>query len=506
MVSPRAVTKILLPSGRTNLLHRPRLVDFLHAHIERKLLLVSASAGYGKTSLLIDLAHDTALPVCWYSLDASDADPKTFLEYLLASLRHQFAGFGERTLNLLSDTAMLRDIDVLVGTLVTEIHEEIPGYFILVLDDYHTVEESDGVNDVVDTLLRLLPENAHIILSSRTLPSRLTLTRLVARQEIAGLGVNDLRFTADEIRALVKQNYLVELPPEDAAQLAEHSEGWITGILLTTHNLWQGLLQNLVRAHGSRDQVFNFLAEQVLATQPPEVQRFLLDSSILDQLDPTTCDRVLEIKNSEEMMRRVEQRNLFVVRLEESDTWYRYHHLFQEFLQARLKESDVARWLDLNCRAAALFESRAAWDQAIAHHVKAQAFDEVARVLGRVAKEMFDAGRWTTLARWIDALPASLLNAHPELLLRRGMIFDELGDSARATEAFSRAVALFEANGDTLSTARALVEQASCLRVQGRYQQAIQECEQAMTLIGKADNREAADAHRILGIACGRLG
>ncbi len=195
--SPRAITKILLPGKRINLLRRPRLINFLHEHIERKLLLISASAGYGKTSLLIDFARDTTLPVCWYSLDASDADPKTFLEYLLASLHRRFPDFGARTQNLLADPATLRDVDVVIGTLVTEIYETIPGYFILILDDYHAVEESDAINHIVDTFLRLLPENAHLILSSRTLPSKLTLTRLTAQAEIAGLGVNDLRFTAE---------------------------------------------------------------------------------------------------------------------------------------------------------------------------------------------------------------------------------------------------------------------------------------------------------------------
>ena len=186
MNSPLAVTKIILPSRRGTLLSRPRLVDFLHQNIERKLILVSASAGYGKSSLLIDFAHDTSLPVCWYSLDANDNDPKVFLEYLIASLRRQFPEFGSRTSRLLGESGLARDSDMIIGSLVTEIYESIPDYFVLVLDDYQLVEESTGVNRILDSLLRLLPENAHIILSGRVLPKHLTLTRLAARQEIAG--------------------------------------------------------------------------------------------------------------------------------------------------------------------------------------------------------------------------------------------------------------------------------------------------------------------------------
>ncbi|HEX7589128.1 MAG TPA: tetratricopeptide repeat protein, partial [Anaerolineae bacterium] len=506
MDSPRAITKILLPGKRTNLLHRPRLVDFLHEHIELKLLLVSASAGYGKTSLLVDFAHETTLPVCWYSLDASDADPKTFFEYLLASLRRQFPNFGARTLGLLDDPGILRDIEVIVGTLVTEIHETIAGFFVLILDDYQTVEESDEINHILDTLLRLMPETMHVIVSSRALPSKLTLTRLTARQEIAGLGVGDLRFTADEIRTLIRENYQVEFSDQDAAQLAEHSEGWITGVLLTTHSLWQGLFKNLVHVQGSHSHAFNYLASEVLAQQQPELQRFLIDSSILDQLDPVTCNRLLGATNSAGMLRVIEQKNLFVVRLEEVDAWYRYHALFQEFLQAQLIESDVTRWLDLNRRAAALFEDRHEWAPAIAHYLKARAFDEAARVVERIARETFDAGHWATLANWIDALPAALLNAHPDLLIYRARVFDETGDRVRAIEIYSRVLEIYEQRGDSTGIARALIKQASCWRVQGRYEEAIQNCKRALALLDKNDKREYADAHRILGISFGLMG
>jgi LuxR family maltose regulon positive regulatory protein len=504
--SPRAITKILLPRKRTHLLHRQRLVDFLHEHIERKLLLVSASAGYGKTSLLIDFAHDTTLPVCWYSLDSSDADPKTFFEYLLASLRRQFPNFGARTFSLLSEPAALRDIEVVVGTLVTEIQETIPNFFVIILDDYQSVEESDEINHIVDTLLRLLPETAHLILSSRTLPSKLTLTRLTARQEIAGLGVSDLRFTAEEVRALIRQNYQIDFSEQDAAQLAEDSEGWIAGILLTTHTLWQGLFQNLVRVQGTHSHVFNYLASEVLALQTPELQRFLVDTSILEQLDPAICNRLLGISNSAGILRIIEQKNLFIVRLDEANASYRYHHLFQEFLRTRLMESDVTRWLELNRRAATLFEEIRDWVPAISHYLKAQAYDEAARVLEQVAKETFDSGRWATLAKWIDALPGALLNRHPDLLVYRAMIYDEMGDRARAIETLERTALIYEQRGDTLGTARALIRQASCLRVQGRYQEAIQHCQRALELVSLEDKAEAADAHRIIGISYVMMG
>ena len=506
METPSAITKILLPSKRTHLLHRPRLVNFLHEHIDRKLLLVSASAGYGKTSLLIDFAHETPLPVCWYSLDASDADPKTFLQYLVASVHHAFPKFGSRTLGLLENISLARDVEVIVGALVTEIYENIPGYFVLVLDDYHAVEESEPVNRILDTFLRLQPENAHLILASRTLPSKLTLTRLTARQEIAGLGVNDLRFTAEEIRALVKQNYQTDLSDTQAKELAETSEGWITGILLTTHTLWRGLFQDLVRLQGSHSHVFNYLASEVFAQQSPELRQFLLDTSIFNDLAPEMCDALLQARNSSETLRLIEQKNLFIVRLEQEDAWYRYHHLFQEFLQARLRESDAERWRDLNRRAAELYAARALFDRAIMHYLKAELFDDAARVIENIAQETFDAGHLTTLARWIDALPSEVLDMHPHLIATRARVFTDLGDQHHALEFHSRALKLFEQQRDHNGIGKTLVYQAVSLRFLGRYQEAIDTCTQALKVLPADQTQEIMRAHRSMGTSYFSLG
>lgn len=503
---PQAITKILRPGKRAALLQRPRLINFLHENIERKLLLVSAAAGYGKTSLLIDFAHETALPVCWYSLDASDADPKVFLESIVASLGRVFPDFGARTRDLLAvSSAAPRDLDVIVGSLVTEMVESIPRYFVLVLDDYHTIEESDPINQIVDALLRLLPENAHLIIASRTLPSRLTLTRLAARQEIAGLGVNDLRFTFDEIRALIRQNYHVELTDLQALEFAEQSEGWITGLLLTTHSLWQGLFQDL-RKRGQPGNVFNYLMHEVFAQQPAALQDFLLKTAILDQLNPALCDDLLGARDSAELLRQVEQRNLFIVRLEEEETWYRYHHLFGEFLQTRLRETDAACWRELHQRAATMFQTRGALAQSIAHFLQAEFFDDAARMIARNAHATFEAGHWTTLAKWLDALPMAVLETYPELLVSRGIVFSEMGNLNRAHELYAQALSIFEKNADALQIGRTLVKQAGSWRMQGEYRQAIESCGRALTLFGADARSDIAEAHRTLGISYGLLG
>jgi len=495
-----------VPSKRTNLLHRPRLVDFLHEHIDRKLLLVSASAGYGKTSLLIDFAHETRLPVCWYSLDASDADPKVFLQSIIASLRLAFPHVGSRTLGLLETASLSREVEVIVGALVTEIYEQIPGYFVLVLDDYHTVEDAELVNRILDSFLCLLPENAHVILASRTLPSKLTLTRLTARQEVAGLGVSDLRFSAEEIRAVIKQNYQTELPDTQAEQLAESSEGWITGILLTTHSLWRGLFQDYIRLQGSDSHVFNYLASEVFAQQSPELQRFLLATCILDDLAPEICAALTQTRLSVEMLSLIEQKNLFVVRLEQAGTWYRYHHLFQEFLQSRLRADEPERWRDLNRRAAEFYSGRALPDRAIAHYLRAELFDDAARAIEEIAQTTFDTGHLTTLARWIDALPQERLEAHPNLLLSRAIIFSDTGNQDRAMGLYPRALTLFKEQGTTDGVGKTLACQAVTLRFLGRYQEAIDTCTRALELLAADQTQEIVRAHRSMGASYFSLG
>jgi LuxR family transcriptional regulator, maltose regulon positive regulatory protein len=497
--NPCTITKILVPSTRASLLHRPRLVNFLHEYIDRKILLVSASAGYGKTSLLIDFAHETNLPVCWYSLDNTDADPKTFLQYIVASLRQRFPDFGARTLGLLTNASVLRDVEVIIGTLITEIFETIPEYFVFVLDDYQTIENFEPINHILDTLLRGLPENAHIILSSRTLPSKITLTRLVARQEIVGLGVNDLRFTAEEIRELVHQNFHSDLSDSQAVDLAEQSEGWITGILLTTHSLWQGLFQDLVRLQGPQSHVFNYLASEVLAQQSPALQQFLLDTSIFGELDPAKCDALLGTQDASETLHWIEQNNLFIIRLERENAWYRYHHLFQEFLQSRLRETNRERWRDLNSRAANLYEKGGEPNQAIAHFLQAHLFDDAARVVEANGQEVFDAGHLKTLEQWIDALPPIILDAYPHLLVLRAMILTDIGEQNSALELYARALAIYEQVGNTNSIGRVLTHQALSLRFLGRYQEAIDICTRGLSLLASDQTHDLARAHRTLG-------
>jgi ATP/maltotriose-dependent transcriptional regulator MalT/DNA-binding SARP family transcriptional activator len=499
------ITKVLLPRKQPGLLHRQRLVNFVHEHIDRKLILVSASAGYGKTSLLVDFAHDTDLPVCWYSVDEADRDYRVFLEYLMASIRQQFPDFGSRTESALSTTAKANgQLKTLVSALVNDIHD-LPDYFVVVIDDYHFVDESHEVNVLLDDLLRYLPENCHLIISSRTLP-QLTFSRLIARQESFGLGTPQLRFTAAEIQILLKQAYNLDISDEQAEELACESEGWITGILLTTHTIWKGLVRSMVQARGAGGQMYDYLANDVLGQQPLEIQRFLKDSSILREMSPALCDALLDSHDSLETLRLIEKRNLFISRLEGDELWYRYHHLFQKFLQDRLRLEEPGRFNALHRRAAEVFQRMGNHEEAIRHYMQARAYAETVEVVQQVAEATFNAGRWETLAGWIDALPDEITRSHPDLPWFRARVYTQVGQLSQALTWFDLARAGFQRRGDRAGVGQVLVRRATALRFAGRVEEAIKDCESVISDLDGHHSSIVAIAHRNLGICYGMQG
>ncbi len=496
MDSQLLVTKVIVPTRRSDVLRRQRLLDFVHEYIDRKLLLISASAGYGKTSLLVDFANDTSLPVCWYSLDSGDADPQVFLEYFVAAIQRKFPHFGGRITALLRNFQNETSLDTCVAALVAEIHEQIDSLFVMVLDDYQLVEDSEPVNYLLDRLLAYLPENAHLLLASRTVPSRLTLTRLTARQQIAGLGITDLRFNAEEIRALLHQNYNIEITPEMAAQLAEQSEGWITGIILTTPTLWRGLFKEWIRGDGPGTQVFDYLAAEVLAQQPAALQNFLLESAVLNQMTPALCNEILGRTDAEEWLKLAERRNLFVIRLE--DEGYRYHQLFREFLQARLQALHPARLSELKRQSAATFERHGNLEQAVEFWLSAGEAQAAARVIQIVADDYYERGRWITLRRWLKELPAQVLREYPTLLLVHAILLAEVGSVETAQELFAEAQVEFERREDASNLARALIESA---RHEQDHQQALVKCERALAIAPRHEFLLHALANRTMGVA-----
>jgi LuxR family maltose regulon positive regulatory protein len=504
--TPIIKTKVLVPGRRRDLLHRARLVDFIHEHIDRKLILISAAAGYGKTSLLTDYTRDTGLPVCWYSLDEWDRDPRVFLEYIVASIRERFPEFGERTLAALNEGIRAEGPRSVGGTLVNEIYESIPDYFALVIDDFHLISDSKEVASLFSFLLRRLPENCHILLASRTTTPGLPVIELVARGELAGLGNDDLKFTGHEIQELLRQNHNLDLPAEEAERLASHSEGWITAILLTMHTLWKGLLQTMAAAQGDDSQIFAYLAREVLEQQPADVQEFLKGSSVLQRMNPSLCNELLGTDNAREMLASLEDKNLFISRLAtDGQDWFRYHQLFQEFLAAKLRE-DADLYVALHLKAGRMFEEQESWDEAIRHYLDAGAFGDAERLVEEVASWGFRTGRWGSLLFWTESM-IEQGSRSPWIYYWQSKVLMDYGQLDDAVRVLKQAKDGFAERADGLGMVRALLHEATIHRLRSEYKEAIAKTDQALALMDKdEDNSLTAMAHSIVGICYGLQG
>ncbi len=231
---PISKTKIVVPHRRPELLSRTRLLESLKALLDNKLLLLSAPAGYGKTSLLIDLASHVDMPVCWLSLDLLDRDPQRFLAYLIASLAEQFPGVGETSrVQLHQLRSMEEDAEAILVTLTNELYYKAENDFLLIIDDFHLLDEAPIIASLLNRFLQLVDENCHLLLSSRTLPELDDVTLMVAREQVAGLSHVDLAFVPREVQALYAQNHHQHLSDEMASEFVEQTGGWITGMVLS---------------------------------------------------------------------------------------------------------------------------------------------------------------------------------------------------------------------------------------------------------------------------------
>jgi ATP/maltotriose-dependent transcriptional regulator MalT/DNA-binding SARP family transcriptional activator len=496
---PGYITKILLPRRRDDVLSRPRLIDFLNQHVDRKLLLLCAPAGYGKTTLLADFAYQTTMPVCWLSVTASDADPQVYLEYLILSIRRRFPEFGERTFRYLRTTGA-RDLDVVVGHLISDLHDVTDKRFVMVLDDFHHIDTNPSIQKLMNLLLDRLPANCCWVMASRTIP-RVRLSRLVANREAAGLGDSDLRFSALEIQQLFNRHYDLVIPEALAEELARDAEGWIAGIILTSHSLWRGLFKGMIRGKRAGGPVFDYLATEVFDQQDPTIQTFLLESATLTRLSPDSCNALLDRTDSANYLQILDEDNLFLFRLEGEDVWYRYHPLFAEFLQSRLRTTDPARFEALHRRAGELSEREQDVSSALGYYLQASDPERAADLAERVASATIEAGRIHTLLQWCSWLPAMTLANRPRLQIFRALAAFEGGDVPQAETALESAWAASSRLQDPKLIATTLIWRSMARRMKGQYQEAIADCRDGLERAESiADTELVAVGNKQLGL------
>ncbi len=525
MSTPVLATKLFAPTRRPQAVARPRLIEQLDGTLEpdRRLTLLSGPAGFGKTTVLGDwLAHLDELPtsphVGWLSLDAGDNDVVRLLAHATAALRGagleidsgalESMGSGTTTAAL---TAIVNDV-ALAGELM-------PGErWVLVLDDYQVIESAE-VHEAVSFLLDHLPDQLHLVMATRSDPP-LPLARLRARGQLTEVRAADLRFTPVEAREFLNQAMGLELSPADVDALDTRTEGWVAGLQLAALSLRgipePGEAAAFIEAFtGSNRFVIDYLADEVLARQPAEVREFLLRTAVLERLNGPLCDVVTGRADSTRMLEDLERGNLFVVPLDADRSWFRYHHLFGDVLQARLLAEHPDEVPELHERASAYYESLGFDSDAVRHALAAEDFDRAARLIEVGMSEVSRTRQDALLASWARALPDSVVRRNPVLSILSGWASLAAGDLDALESRLDDAEAALDegaehpdlaatwADTDDLRTAPATISvyRASLAQARGDTDGTVRHARRVMELAGPEDHFLRGAGGGFLGLA-----
>ena len=383
----------------------------------------------------------------------------------------------------------------LIGTLTGEMYATVPDYFIFVLEDLHFVENSEATSTLLNLFIERIPDNCHIIISSRTHVKLPAISKLTMQQEVASLNTSQLSFTPEEVKELLATQYELHLSDEEANRLAKDAEGWILGIVFRGQRL-QGDKLPRVPLVLSQDDVFRYLASEVFERQPPEIA-----SSTLDIVEPEICDLLSGLANSRELLHQIERRNLFTQCIDGEKAWYRYHHLFREFLQAKLLEENPEQFALLHCNVASLFEQDQRWNDAITHFLTARRYDEASRVVKIIGEDFHNSGKWATVSKWIGALPRDMRLSDPDLVLLHAQSLIHLGKVNEAVRILTGLLCQVASDEDWLYRAKALSWRSAAFRLTGHFAEAKSDIETAIRILkqrgGPADI--LGDAYRRLG-------
>ncbi len=437
-------TKLYIPPHRTEAVHRPRLIKRLQAGLRGKLTLISAPAGFGKTTLVsewvsqisdlrgtnLDLRstnsdlRDTSLDlrssdlnyaVAWLSLDEGDQNATRFLSYLIAALQTVIPQIGEQALGMLQSPQPAETASIL--TLLLNEISALTRPCVLVLDDYHLIDARE-IDEALTFLLDHLPPQLHLLITTREDPN-LPLARLRVRGKLTEIRVEDLRFAPGEVAEFLNQAMGLNLSPENIAALEARTEGWIAGLQMAALSIEgrtdsSGFIQAFT---GSHHFILDYLVEEVLQQQPESVRNFLLQTAILDRLSGSLCDAVTEGKGSQKVLESLERGNLFLVPLDQERKWYRYHHLFAEMLRARVGTEQTTPIEVLHTRASTWYAVHGQFADAIRHALAATDFEGAAGLIERAWPEMDHQFQTHTWQSWVMALPSEVINMRPVLNL-----------------------------------------------------------------------------------------
>jgi len=504
-------TKILVPRRRPDLLSRSRLISVLDDVLDYPFTLISAPAGYGKTSLMIDLAHQSNYPVCWYSIDPLDLDPNRFLTHFIHAIQIQFPEFGNTTLTLLENQANpLQDPSQVAGIIINEIYQTISEHFVLFLDDFHHLNSDQGICAFISRFGQEMDDNTHLVMASRTLFNFPDLALLIGRRMVKGIGFDELAFQTREIKSYFHEILQQEITDQEIETLLDRTEGWITGLVFSVDTDLAHLPGSDKKGKISGADLFKYLAEQVLEKQPLPIQDFLLKSSLFDEFNADFCDQFFGQADSgswADIIAVLQQKNLFVQQVDDENAWIRYHSLFRDFLQARFHDLYPDDEKKLFFRLLDQYRKSEAWEKAFAMARQIGSPKLMAEVIDQANSTLIHQGRIKLLSSWLELLPEEGFDLIPWLHLLHGFTLTELGKPLQGQSQINYAIEhLAFVSTDFLITA--FTWRATSNRILGKYIEALDDGLHAIQLSQtETDNNNLiAEAYREIGIANGRLG
>ena len=509
--SPLLETKLYIPKPRRGLVPRPRLNERLGRGAESKLTLVSAPAGFGKTTLLAEwlaTAPADARSIAWLSLDPRDNQGASFWPYLIAALQTAAPGVGATALSLLR-TPQPPPIETILATLLNQL-SAVSNDVVLVLDDYHVVDAPDVQSGMV-YLVEHLPPHIHLVIATRADPA-LALGRLRGLGELVEIRAADLRFTPDEAAAYLNEVMGLDLASSDVAALDGRTEGWIAALQLAALSM-QGRddVPAFIAGFAGDDRyIVDYLAEEVLQRQPEEVRSFLLRTSILGRLSGPLCDAVTGRDGGKSMLEALDRGNLFLVPLDDRRRWYRYQHLFADVLQARLQDEEPDLVPELHRRASAWYEQNGERSEAICHSLAGEDFERAADLVELAVPAMRSSRQESAVLEWLRALPDEVIAFRPVLsvhyagtLLIHGQLEGSearLRDAERWLDGTAGRIVVDEEEFRRLPASIAVYRAAQALAV-GDLAGTTAHARRALDLVGADDHLARGGAAGLLGLA-----
>ncbi|NPE30104.1 hypothetical protein HNV12_19550 [Methanococcoides sp. SA1] len=403
-------TKLFIPSTNANIVHRSELFDKLDQGLEKKLTLISAPAGFGKTTVLSDWINVNNIQTAWYSIDKSDNDPVKFMTYFIAGIQTLIDNFGENVLQILQSPQKLQ-IESILGMLINEVLN-IEKDITFVFDDFHLID-SPEIFEIITYLLDYKPQQLHIVLSTRSDP-RISISLLRSQDQIIEIRSDDLSFTSNDITTFFNSRFNFDINTHDIQLIKSKTEGWIAGLQLTALSMQsqKDKSEFINDFAGDNRYIMDYLIEEVLESQDDNIKQFLLQTSLFEQFSGSLCDFILDRNDSQRIIESLEKHNMFIIPLDTERNWFRYHHLFADLLKHRLKMLHKNKIIELHNKASIWFEENDYKNLAIDHALSAKNYNKAVSILENISEHLWESGQHVAMMNYGEILDDEIIKYH----------------------------------------------------------------------------------------------